>query len=255
MKYFRLIGVLSLLVFSFYLTDFVTELAISSNPLMKTIRNNSEAYKVESVNAYIENNTIIPGIKGRKINDLDSFLNMKDFGTFNINYLIYDDIKPDISIEDNKEKIIISGNKSIRQVSILLKDNSSLINYLNNKNIKYTKLIKSVDEIVNGENINIISDNKLFLDLDTILNKKDLNKGICILNYSNIDNCKKENYYIVKPSLSINNNNFVSELKSVSSGSIIFIDDNFTLDNFNILLNKLSSSDLKIVYLSEIIKE
>ena len=38
MKYFRLIGILSLLVFSFYLTDFVTNLAISTNPLMKSIK-------------------------------------------------------------------------------------------------------------------------------------------------------------------------------------------------------------------------
>ena len=34
MKFYKLIGIMSILVFSFYLTDFVTELAINSNPLI-----------------------------------------------------------------------------------------------------------------------------------------------------------------------------------------------------------------------------
>ena len=77
MKYFKLIGIFSLLVFSFYLTDFVTELAISSNPLMQTIKSNMDSYYVSSVNAIIDNNTIIPGIKGKSVNEMESFLNMK----------------------------------------------------------------------------------------------------------------------------------------------------------------------------------
>ena len=60
MKYFRLIGIMSLLVFSFYLTDFVTELAINTNPLMQSIKINSTNYITESVDAIIDNNTIIP---------------------------------------------------------------------------------------------------------------------------------------------------------------------------------------------------
>lgn len=255
MRYFKLIGVMSLLVFSFYLTDFVTELAINSNPLMQVIKNNSEFYKVESVDAYIDNNTIIPGISGRDINEVESFLNMKDFGTFNINYLIYDDVKPNISLEDNKDKIIISGNRSIRQVSILLKDNNDIINYLYNKKIKFSRLIDNINDISKGENINIENDSKLFLDLDTILNKNKLNKNICILNFSNIEICKNKKYYIVKPNIIVNNNNVVNELKNINSGSIILIDDNFSLNNFNLLLSKIESLDLKIVYLSEIIKE
>ena len=68
MKYFRLLGIMSLLVFSFYLTDRVTELAINTNPLMQNIKSNMVNYEVKSVDAIIDNNTIIPGIKGKKIN-------------------------------------------------------------------------------------------------------------------------------------------------------------------------------------------
>lgn len=255
MKYFRLIGIMSLLVFSFYLTDFVTELAIKSNPLMQTIQNSSVLYEVESVNAEICDNTIIPGIRGKKINEMESFLSMKDFGTFNKNYLVYDEIVPEVSIENNKEKIIISGNKGLRQVSILVNGNKTLVNYLDKENIKYSKLINSIDDIIDGENINIASGYKLFNNINTILNKNSMNKKICILNYSNLDGCIKEKYYLVKPNKFLNNNNLISELKNISNGDIIVVDNNFTLDNLIILLNKISNSDLKIVFLSEIIKE
>lgn len=255
MKYFRLLGIMSLLVFSFYLTDRVTELAINTNPLMQNIKSNMVNYEVKSVDAIINKNTIIPGIKGKKVNEMESFLNMKDFGSFNDTYLIYDSYSPNISLDDNKDKVIISGNKNIRQVSIIVGDNSKVTEYLDNRKIKYSKLIK-VDSMLNyNENINGESSEKSFNDLDTLLNKKKLNKKICVLDYSNIKVCRDKNYYIVNPNMKINNNNYVNIINNIDNGSIIMIDDNFKVDNFKVLVSKLMSYDLKIVYLSEIIKE
>ena len=254
MKFYKLIGIMAILVFSFYLTDFVTELAINSNPLMNNIKQNSNNYNIESVDAIINDNTIIPGIKGKKVNEMESFLNMKDFGSFNINYLIYDYIKPDISLEDNTDLIIISGNKNIRQISLLVKDNKKIIEYLKNNKIKYSYLIKYMDEF-DKENINIESNKDKYLDLDTILNKKDLNKKICILDYSNIEVCKNKKYYIVKPNIILKNSNVVSSINYLDKGSIILIDDKLSLDNFKIFLSSVKNKDLKIIYLSEIIKE
>lgn len=255
MKYFKLIGIMSLLVFSFYLTDFVTELAINTNPLMQNIKKSSTNYCETSVNATIEQNTIIPGIKGKKVNEIESFLNMKDFGSFNSNYLIYDYIKPDISIEDNKEKIIISGNKNKRQVSILIKDNISIEEYLKQKNIKYSKLIDINDKINKNENINIESTKEGYKDLDTLLKKKKINKEICIINYSNIELCKKNKYYLVDPNIKLKNTSFINILNNIDNGSIILIEDMLTIENFKIFANKIHNKDLKFVYLSEIIQE
>lgn len=255
MKYFKLIGIMSLLVFSFYLTDFVTELAINSNPLMQSIKSNSKNYCEASVNATINENTIIPGIKGKKVNEMESFLNMKDFGSFNMNYLIYDYFKPEISLEDNIDKVIISGNKTLRQISILIKNNEEVENYAKSNNIKYSKLISVDDKLNNGENINIENDKNRFDDLDTLLSKKDLNKKICILNYSNIESCKDNKYYLVNPNINLKNANFVVTLNDIENGSIIMVDDILTLENFKIFVSKIHNSDLKFVYLSEIIKE
>lgn len=255
MKYFKIIGILSLLVFSFYLTDYVTNLALESNPLVKSIEDESDNYLVSSVNAIIDNNTIIPGIKGKKVNVMESFINMKDFKAFNENYLIYDYFSPEISLNDNLDKVIISGNKKIRQISLLIDNNKEIIDYLNKNEIKYSKLLNVDEPIDYNENINIESDTKLFNDLDTLLNKKDLNKKICIIDYSNIDNCIKKKYYLVKPSITIKNNTISNNIKEIENGSILLIDDNLTLDNLKIILNKINNMDLKIVYLSEIIKE
>lgn len=255
MKYFRLIGIMSLLVFSFYLTDAVTELAITSNPLMQSIKDNSKKFVCESVNATINNNTIIPGIKGKRVNEMESFLNMKDFGAFNNNYLVYDYIKPDISIEDNKGKIIISGNKSLRQISLLIRENESVLEFLKNNNIKYSRLIGVDSELDTNENINIENESDKFNDLNTLLNKKDLNKEICLLNYSNIERCKELEYYIVKYSMELKNSNIIDSINMVDNGSIILIDDNLSLDNFKLFLSRVKNKDLDCKYLSEIIKE
>lgn len=254
MKVFKYIGIISLLIFSFYLTDGVTNLAINSNPLMKTIKNNKSKYIIESVNATIDNNTIIPGIKGKRVNELESYLNMKDFGSFNTNYLIYDYYNPEISLIDNKDKIIISGNRIIRQVSLLIEDNDNIMEYLKNKNIVYSKLIKLNDNF-DIENINIENTYNNYNDLNTILNKNNLNTKICILEYSNIELCKKNQYYIVKPSIYLNNNNIVNILKIINNGDIILIDNNLTIDNIELLIKKINSLDIKFVYLSKIIKE
>lgn len=253
MKYFKLIGIMSLLVFSFYLTDLATEFAINSNPLMQTIKDNSKNYNTTSVNATINNNTIIPGIKGKVVNEIESFLNMKDFGSFNSNYLLYDLIEPEISLNNNKEKIIISGNKKIRQVTLLVRD-TNLIEYLKNNKYKYTKLIK-YDDLLDKDNVNIESDRLKFLDVDTLLNKKKLNNKICVIDYSNIENCKKKKYYIVKPYIVIKNNNMVSNISNIDNGSIIYLSDNLSLDNLKIIINLIKRKDMKLVYLSEIIKE
>ena len=254
MKIYKLIGIMSIVVFSFYLTDFVTELAINSNPLMQSIKENSDIYNVESVDAIVEGNTIIPGIKGKKVNYMESFLNMKDFGSFNINYLVFDDIEPDVSINNNSDKIIISGNKSKRQISLLINNNKEIMNYLDKKNIKYTNMIYYMKEI-KKDNVIVESDRKKFLDLDTLLKKKNLNNNICILDYSNIEICKKKKYYIVKPNYFLKTNNYINILNKIDKGDIIVVDDELSLDNFKVFLNKIYNKDFKIIYLSEIIAE
>ena len=79
-KYF---GLLVLAIFSFYYTDKLVLLVQKNNPIMKKIDAEKKVLDVSSVNAIIEEDKIIPGKNGLKINDKKSFSLMKSFGTFN----------------------------------------------------------------------------------------------------------------------------------------------------------------------------
>ena len=78
-----------LVVFSFYLTDRVMIYIDSKNPIMKSILDKKDDYYVKAVNAVIKDDTIIPGINGKEVNEYKSFVKMEEFGSFNELYLKY----------------------------------------------------------------------------------------------------------------------------------------------------------------------
>ena len=57
---------------------------------------------------------------------------------------------------------------------------------------------------IKREYINAENNEKNYSDLNVILNKKKLNKKLCIIDYSNINNCKKDKNYLISSSLSTN---------------------------------------------------
>ena len=89
--------------------------------------------------------------------------------------------------------------------------------------------------------------------LDILLNRYKLNTNICIIEYLDKDLCIKENKYLVDKTYSLNN---ALNLKNkISSGDIIFIEDNMALSNFKVLLKELKYRDIKIDFLSNLISE
>lgn len=243
------------MVFSFYLSDQITSLAIKKNPIMQSINETSKSLTVMSKNATIIDNTIIPGISGKKVDEEASFFKMKEFGSFNETFLVYENIKPKISLEDNKDKIIVKGNESLRQISIIVEDNERLINYFNNAGIKVNVLSNLNTTLENHEYINAENTKESFNDLDSILKKNKLNKKICILEYSNIDECKDKRYYLINPNIKVSNSNILKNKQKIGNGSIVLIDKNVTNNSLNIILSQIKYLDLKIVYLSELITE
>ena len=205
--------------------------------------------------AIIEENTIIPGIAGKQVDKDASFFKMKEFGSFNETFLIYEKVKPKISLEDNKEKIIIKGNKALRQISIIIKDDENLIKYLKKANVKVSILSTLKTSLENYEYINAENTKENFKDLDSILKKNNLNKKICILEYSNIEECKQKKYYLVNPSIKVSNSNILKNKQSISNGEIILIDEFVSIESIKIILNQIKYLDLNIVYLSELITE
>ena len=209
-------------------------------------------YYISPVDAIIYNDTIIPGINGKEVNKQASLIKMEEFGAFNDTYLIYNKVKPNISLDDYKDKVIIRGNPSKRSIALILEENSNLEEYLLNKNIKYS-IIATLNTTLsqNKDYINGEKDQNKASDLNSLLNKKKINKKICLVNYSNIDFCKNKKYFIIKPSIELNNLTF----NNINNGEIILITQNTTLDSLNNLIIKANHLDLSFVSLSELIAE
>ncbi len=250
-QYF-LLGVF--VVLSFYFTEKIIIYLENQNPIMQSILEVENQYKVLPVNAIIEDNTIVPGINGKKINNRKTLYKMEDFGSFNELFIIYDNIKPDISLKDNIDKIIIKGNPIKRSIAFIVED-SDLVKYFEEKDINYTlisnlnsNLIKNRDYIL-GED-----DKEKISDLNALLNKKKINSKICLINYSNIEYCKEKKYYIVAPTIDTGIN-ITHLLSNINSGSIILVRKSTSTDNLNLIIKEINKQDLDIVYLSELINE
>lgn len=248
-KTFEYIGGLALIAFSFYFTDKVSLLVASKSDLMQEIKSVSATYYQKPVNAEInkKDNTIVPGIYGKSINEEESYTSMKEFGVFNKNYLVYDSIKPKKALIDNLDKYIISGNPLIRKVSLIVDDNGEVTSYLNREKIKYDEIVKYDETKSNGEVINGASDD----NFDNIFSSE----KICIYGYSNLDKCLKKKFFILKPSIKLNSSNIITIKDQIKPGALILISDNASIEHVKVLLSEIKYKDLSIVYASELIKE
>lgn len=243
------------IVLSFYFTDKLMIMLDNKKPLMQTIIKEEQKYNIKPVNAEIKNNTIIPGINGKKVNRHKSLIKMEDFSNFNELYLEYDQIKPDISLNNNKDKVIIKGNKLKNKVAIIIEENTLNEKYLNDNNIKYSFITKLNSNLtIKREYINGEKDKDNFSNLNSLLNKNNINSKICLINYSNIEYCKNKKFYIVNTSLNLNGD-IISSLNKLSSGDLILISKNTSLNNLKLLINEINKQDLQIDYLSNVINE
>ena len=184
---------MAIVVFSFIYTENIANYALQKNPLYQEILSKEDNYNIKSVNAYIDNEYITPGLNGKKVNVKHSFFNMKSFKVFNDYYLVYNEYQPDISINDNKDKIINKGNFKKNSVSFILEYDPNLIDIFRSKNIEFSILVNknNYNKLEKNEQIN--NDYKNYNDLETLLNKSKKNTNICYINPLINDICKNIN--------------------------------------------------------------
>lgn len=254
-KIFEWVGGFALIAFSFYFTDRVSLMVANKSELMQSIKAVSSTYKTTPVDAIIdnENNSIIPGKYGKIVNDQESYLNMHDFGSFNENYLIFDFVKPETSLNDNKDKFISSGNPSNRNVSLIINNNPETANFLNSSKIQYNIVTnKQGTKEEYAEIINTATDKNEFYAIGKTLSE---NKKICLKGVSDLDLCKKNSYYLIDPILELDNNNYVEIKNGLNPGSIIKIGPNTKVENVKLLLSEIKYKDFNIVHISKLIDE
>jgi len=244
--------IIFLCLLSFYYTEQIALYVKSKNPLVQTIESKKEELYVNSIDStLIDELYIIPGMNGKEVNVNSSFNTMKELNVYNENKIIYNQIEPKISLKDNKERIIIRGNKQKRQVSLVFENVSDLTKYLVQKKYKINLLITEEKYYKEYEMINNSNNKETYNRIESYLTNNKLNKNICYK--SNKTLCKDN--YIFQESLIINHSNLSTNINKITNGEIILIKDTLTLTELELLTNKIKSQDLSIVPLSTLISE
>ena len=247
-KIFQMIGLISLTCFSFFVTEKTALVVSEMDEIMIEIKANYQNYKSDSVDAIIDNNTIIPGINGKQVNINKSYKNMKLSGYYSDKLYVYDYSRPTISLSDNIDKYIIKGNPKKRMVSLIFKvkanDNiKEILNIINNYNINVTFFINAnwftnnndlIQELINeGHNIGILMDNYSDSDfewMDMVIKKINNQKNsFCYStedNDKNLESCKLKNNYTIRPIEILEKTPLVDIKKNLNSGSILSLDIN-----------------------------
>lgn len=254
-KYFRYIGLVGICLLSFYYTEKVALFVKNRNPIMKSINEVKDSKYVGFTNStLIDDLYIIPGLNGQVVNVNNSFSNMQKNKKFNEDLLIFDSIKPEISLEDNKDKIIIRGNEAKNSVSLIFEEINDLTKYMLNNNYKINVLLNKEEYNLSYELINNSTNELTYHNIDKFLSKNNLNHNLCLVKNDNIPKLC-QNKYLVKPSIIVNHSNLSSVKSKITSGEIILVQNSLTLTELEILINQIKYYDLNIVPLSNLIKE
>ena len=253
-KALKSFGVIVLLCFSFYYTHQFALLMQKKDPIYQNILVLKEEVNLKSVDATIIGDYIIPGLKGKEVNIEKSFQKMKNQGVFGENYLVFDEVIPTITLNQNKDKIIKKGNNAKMAVSFILDENSNLINYFEEMGMDYSLLTteENLNSNLKGERINIDKNN--FNKVEKELSKLNKNNNICFIEKLDKDFCLKKKKILVEATFNINNNNLASVLNKVEAGSIYYL-KNLDLSYLKLLIENIVYKGYSIVNLSQLISE
>lgn len=277
-KAFQMIGLISLTCFSFFVTEKTSLVVKEMDNIMIEIKAKKDKYKSDSVDAIVEEDNIIPGIRKREVNVNKSYKAMKSNGYYSDKLFVYDYIKPKISLTDNIDKYIIKGNPQKRMVSLIFKieqdeDITDILKIINNYNVKSTFFVnynwfsnnnQLIEQLINEGHIvaPLLEDyrDSNFEWMDTILKK--INKqsiGFCYnlnKNKDNLDECVLKNNYTIKP-IEISENTPLLDIKEkLESGSLLSLKVNSQVKKeLSTIIIHIKSKGYKLVNLEENVLE
>lgn len=266
--------IILLLLFSFFYTNKSISIIRNQDPLMKEIINNKSKFEIKSVNAIIKNNTIIPGKKGKEVDLEKTYTKMKQYGTYNESLTVFKETKPTISIEDNYDKLITSGNKDNKNISFIFKvekdtNINKLLSILNYHNIQATFFIDGL--YIENNDLNNLSNHQIELlsynnNIDEITftsalsylsYKTNKTPKYCLEDDNNIINlCKKINLHTIKPTLIIKKDPYKEIKDNLKNSSIILIPiNNYIYNNLSTSILYIKSKGYNFLTLSDLLSE
>lgn len=257
------LSLLFLICFSFFYTDKVINMINKKDPLMAEIISAKSNYDIFPINALLEEDTIIPGINGREIDVDKSYEKMKLSGVFREDALVFKSLCPNNNLKDNKDKYIISGNTTIKRVSIItifddkyiekIKNINNITIFVNHKDLTVSNVNLLKDKEVYTYGNNGIYNKEILTNDNTLINRLSNNKSnYCLTKEKNDDIlsiCNEKNMFVVIPNII---GDYYELKKDLSSGSIILLENP---NNINIIIKYISSRGYEIVPLSKLLSE
>lgn len=120
-KIFEYIGLISLMCFSFFITEKTTIIVKNNDDVMLEIKNNYSNYEIEPIDANISGNKIIPGICGKKVDIETSYKKMTELGLYNDKLYQYTKEYPSIHLKNNYDKLVIADNSKNNNIYFFIK--------------------------------------------------------------------------------------------------------------------------------------
>ena len=277
-KFFQIIGLCSFIVISFFYTDKVMHVVREEDKIMINIRNVRDTLRVEPIDAIIDKDMIIPGINGKDVDVEKSYKIMKNNGIFRENDIVYHILQPSVSINNHKDKYVISGNASKRAVSFIfilddvryldklrkLLDYKDVIgNYFVDYNflISNSTLIKEMSQCeiyYYGNNGKYTPDSLLFAN-NLISGISNNHSNLCLVlkkDKNTIDLCNKNSLYTILPGIIVGKSPYMELKNRVKYGDmILFYLNQDTINELSIVIDYIRGKGIKIVGLSELLSE
>ena len=279
-RFFEILGFLSLVCFSFFYTEKTIDVVKEVDDIMITLKEQAPKYQVKAENAKIDGKFMTPGISGKIVNLQKSYEEMKHYGKFHPNLLVYDKVSPEVSIKNRYDKYIQTGNPKKRQVSFLFivdeKGNPSpIIEILKEKKVTGTFFIdgswleKNQNELVSlieGKftvgNYSYRGDygHESFVWIDTIIKRVGGQKqSYCLVEKENkkaLSTCKLQKDYTIYPNIIIKENPYSELTEQVESGSIILMRlDAQVKKELPLMITYLKQKGYEIVNLEQLLEE
>ncbi len=271
-KLIKVTSILLLVGFSFFYTEKVTKIARSKDPIMVKINDIKKSNVVSQVEPIIYNDEYVPGINGCEINVDESYNKMKSVGEFKEELLVMKEIENN---HNTSNKYIISGNKVLKNVSIIflidkeIKD--ELINFLSSKNLSANFFIDgnylekdliTIKFISENNNIYYLGNNRKYEEDYMLYNNNLISMNgnneseYCIVNTKDDNTLKLCSDYKMKTIKSdyIKDNIYTTVKTNLSNGSI-FTFDTDKIDEIKVSINYMLSKGYNIVTLDKLLDE
>ena len=277
-SFFNVLLIIFLSIISFLLTFIVVSYLKRMDPIMKEIKENSLLLEEEYVNAYVDDDIIIPGISGKKIDIENSYSIMRKYGSYKEDLLVYEEIFPLVSISNIYDKYVISGNKDKEEVSLIFKieDTSFLeeiILILKRNDVIGTffideRLLMENKDIIdllylNNQNIEMLSNNYKIINIDRISSLLrsyiSIDNNYCYLEEYNLDilnRCSFEKMHTIIPTINTSKYPYYDIKNNLSNGSIIKLNNDIRcLYELDFIIKFIKQKKYDIVSLKKMLNE